>query len=204
MKEYIVIYAPITGRFSVSDDPKLIKNYFEYFEIPEKIISMIANQITCVEAKDKLAALQKGKEVFAAALENAFKKKEVEVKEERLKKFFNLTWNVYIFDMNTNELKEYNIFKHGNFLKSVLKDAEEEYGEDLPDYEKFKERVRKELRYYFWSKCEWELIMSPWPPHEDDKDKKIDVYEQIMLNFDQFYRYLYYGLFGDCEQCEEN
>ena len=116
----------------------------------------------------------------------------------------NLIWNVFIFDMNTNELKEYNIFKHGNFLKSILKDAEEEYGENLPDYEKFKERVRRELQYYFWAKCEWELVMSPWPPHEDDKDKKIDVYEQIMLNFDQFYKYLYYGLFGDCEQCEEN
>ena len=115
-----------------------------------------------------------------------------------------MTWNVFTFDFNSKKLKIYNVLSHTLFVESVEKRAKELYRDNLPDYTKFREYVRLELQYYFWSKCEWELVMSPWPPHEDDEGEKIDVYDQVMLNFDQFYKYLYYGLFGDCEQCEES
>lgn len=41
--------------------------------------------------------------------------------------------------------------------------------------------------YYFWSKCEYEIILSPWTGRADDI--KIDVYDQIMMNFDSFVDY---------------
>lgn len=43
--------------------------------------------------------------------------------------------------------------------------------------------------YYFWSKCEWEIIISGWPPRDDFNDAKIDVYDQVKLNWDKFVDY---------------
>jgi len=45
-----------------------------------------------------------------------------------------------------------------------------------------KEFIVKECRYQFWSRCEYEIIISSWP-NEINK-KKIDVYDQIVLNID--------------------
>lgn len=115
-----------------------------------------------------------------------------------------MQWNVYTFDFNHKKLKIYNVLGHENFIESVKKIAKEQYGNKQPDYAKFKECVRLELQYYFWSKCEYEIVLSAWPPNENIKNEKIDVYDQVMLNFEQFYKYLYYSLFGDCEQCEKN
>ena len=116
-----------------------------------------------------------------------------------------LEWNVIWYDINSGELTTYNIFKHSKFLEYIKKDAKENYDKGLlPDYEKFKESVRRELQYYFWCKCEYEVIISAWPPNEKVPGKKIDVYSQVMMNFDIFYNYLYINLFGDCKQCEES
>ena len=41
--------------------------------------------------------------------------------------------------------------------------------------------------YYMWSKCEYEIILSPLTGRADDI--KIDVYDQIMMNFDRFVDY---------------
>ena len=43
--------------------------------------------------------------------------------------------------------------------------------------------------YYFWSKCEYEIILSPWTGRADDI--KIDIYDQIMMNFDRFVGYVW-------------
>ena len=111
-----------------------------------------------------------------------------------------MTWNVFTFDFNTKKLNIYNVLSHTLFVESVEKRAKELYGDNLPDYTKFKEYVRLELQYYFWSKCEYEVILSAWPPNNNIEEEKIDVYDQVMLNFEQFYRYLYYNLFGDKEE----
>ena len=39
--------------------------------------------------------------------------------------------------------------------------------------------------YYFWSKCEYEVIVSAWPPREGS-DRKIDIYTQLKENWDIF------------------
>lgn len=47
------------------------------------------------------------------------------------------------------------------------------------------EWITRIARYYFWSKCEWEFMVGPWPYREDfpgDELQKIDVYFQIKEN----------------------
>lgn len=56
--------------------------------------------------------------------------------------------------------------------------------DDLIEY-----AVEKQLdrlcTYYFWSKCEYEVIVSAWPPR-DGSDRKIDIYTQLKENWDIF------------------
>jgi len=55
--------------------------------------------------------------------------------------------------------------------------------------EQFAEILRSSLMYYYWSKAEWEVIISPWCGGMNTKDIKVDVFEQVMLNWDLFLEY---------------
>lgn len=49
-------------------------------------------------------------------------------------------------------------------------------------YEEFREFVDKEAKYMYWSRCEYEIILSSWPGERDKE--KWDIYKQIMMNHD--------------------
>lgn len=108
----------------------------------------------------------------------------------------NLTWNVYVYNFNNRCIETRNILGNGSvIIRNVLEKAKSEYKENVPDYDKFKEEVRNIVMYYYWAKCEWEVIISAWPPNENAKEEKVDVYSQVMLNFDVFYNYIYNNIF---------
>ena len=125
-----------------------------------------------------------------------------------------LEWNVYIEDWNTRNIELFNIFRHFSFNKSVKKIMEIKGWER----DEFAEKIRGNLQYFFWSKCEYEVVVTSWPPYikrgEYDRieeemmnrtcenidsfinirpcvTKKVDVYDQVMLNFDIFIDYLW-------------
>lgn len=56
--------------------------------------------------------------------------------------------------------------------------------DDLIEYA-VEKQLDRQCIYYFWSKCEYEVIVSAWPPR-DGSDKKIDVYSQLKANWEQF------------------
>lgn len=120
-----------------------------------------------------------------------------------------LEWNVYVKDMNRGEIKSYNIFHHGRFMHEI-EELIESYGGTKED---FSEQVKRTLMYYFGFKCEWETVITSWPPYitEEELDRlntemdrkyyslsprleaaeKIDVYQQVMLNWNRFIDYLW-------------
>lgn len=98
-----------------------------------------------------------------------------------------LCWNVYVSNFNGREIEPYNIFRHARFYDDCCK-AKTKFNDDR---EGFAEAVRSDLMYYFWSKCEWEIILQHWPSMKDFHDKKIDVYDQVLLNWDVFIDYLW-------------
>ena len=113
-----------------------------------------------------------------------------------------LVWNVYMEDFNGRCIKEYNIFNHSSFhndLVKALKPYQKIYNnvttslKDIngKEYEKLKESIRCCLMYNFWCKCEYEIILSDFPPHDNFEDKKVDIYSQVMLNFDVFVDYIW-------------
>lgn len=59
--------------------------------------------------------------------------------------------------------------------------------------DEFAEALRRSLMYYFWSKCEWEVLISPWCGSKKDKAIKVDVYWQVMNNWEIFLDYVWYS-----------
>lgn len=80
--------------------------------------------------------------------------------DEMLRKFFKdeLTWSIeFKRCKNMDELIKYTVEK----------------------------QLDRQCMYYFWSKCEYEVIVSAWPPREGS-DRKIDIYTQLKENWDIF------------------
>ena len=93
-----------------------------------------------------------------------------------------MEWNVYYYDYNSKEMHTFNVFEHYGFRKSVRNAVKESKSRD-----EFAEKLIKELFYYFCKKAEWEIIIAPWVGGDREKEAvKIDVYDQVMLNWDKF------------------
>ena len=99
----------------------------------------------------------------------------------------DMVWNVYIENFNRSKIESYNIFKHYGFLTDVKK----AYKKYKNNFKAFSDEVKRALMYFFWSKCEWEIILSDWPHHDSFHDEKVDVYDQVMLNWDIFIKYVW-------------
>lgn len=100
-----------------------------------------------------------------------------------------MEWNVYYHNVNKDKIETYNILEHGSFIEDVLNDLNECRHKD--DFAEFKRRLQRELRYYFWSKAQWEILLKPWVGSRNKEEVKIDVYDQVMLNFDIFADYVW-------------
>ena len=102
----------------------------------------------------------------------------------------NREWFVFIEDINRKRIKVYNIFEHKDFVEDC-DGAWENYKNEHHDFSKFKEDIDSILMYYFWCKCEWEIILSNFPPSDSFQKKKIDVYQQVKMNWDKFIDYIF-------------
>lgn len=72
-----------------------------------------------------------------------------------------------------------------NLAKEYLIDNRFKFRDNLTCIRDFlEERLRSECHYYFWGKCEYEVVISGWP--NENIQKKIDVYEQLEANWDIF------------------
>ena len=127
----------------------------------------------------------------------------------------NLMWNVFVED--NRKIKVYNVLSKSIIEK--IKKAKKKF----PNKKDFSEEVRHIMMYHFWSKCEWEIILTSWPTsisveelnrlREDLKEhvkkyksvpcrlcprldvgEKIDVFKQIEINWDVFIDYLWNNL----------
>ena len=98
-----------------------------------------------------------------------------------------LIWNVYYEDFNKKNIKTFNIFEHYRFWEDCIKNKKK----NKKDKDNFVKQLRQDLMYYFWSKTEWEIILTSWPERKDFEEKKIDVCDQIELNWNRFVDYVW-------------
>lgn len=126
---------------------------------------------------------------------------------------FKLSWNVFRY--NGEDIETFNIFNHSSFYKEVIGITKK----CSQSKKVFADKIINVLRYYFWCKCEHEIIMTSFPTYvsdeglkkmEADRDKyirdyghckfvhpyldtelKVDIYTQVMMNIDHFIDYLW-------------
>lgn len=84
-------------------------------------------------------------------------------------------FNVCIFEPNSKKFVYYDVMP---YLKETYKKEKLK----LKTFDEFKEFVIKESRYQFWSRCEYEIVLVDWPCQKIEK--KIDIFDQIMMNVD--------------------
>ena len=126
-----------------------------------------------------------------------------------------MIWNVYCENFNNNSIIKYNIFNHKSFAKDVNELLKENTTKD-----EFAEQLKRSLMYWFWGKSEYEVVITSWITYIDreelnrinseyeeyndkwghypykinispDVSKKIDIYSQVMLNWEQFVDYVW-------------
>ena len=130
---------------------------------------------------------------------------------------YELKWNVFYHDINREKITTLNIFNHWKFAEDVQKSLKK-----FKDKDEFAEQLRRDLFYYFGSKCEYEVIITSFPTyitmneldrlnkdrvlHREkygrdyvrlnacpDTGTKIDIYTQVMNNWEIFLDYVYYS-----------
>lgn len=98
-----------------------------------------------------------------------------------------LKWNVWIDDVNTRELKQFNIFSHSRYNEDI-REYMYKYIKRQISKNTFIEGIRKTTLYCFWGKVEYEIIISPVIGNY--YKNKIDIKEQIALNWERYIDYL--------------
>lgn len=95
-------------------------------------------------------------------------------------------WNVYLSDINKREIIIFNVFNHYSFYENLKKIIKK-----YKTIEDFSKELKSICVYFFWAKCEYEIILTCWPEWDKFKKEKIDVYSQLNLNWDKFVNYIW-------------
>ena len=93
-----------------------------------------------------------------------------------------MEWKVVYFNINEQKIRSFNLFQHWRFIEDISKNLN-----------KF---LKGDLRYYFWSKAEWELVIEitednrviliPWCGCKDKEAAKVDVTNDTSFDWRAF------------------
>ena len=73
--------------------------------------------------------------------------------------------------------------KYQKLIEQMIWDEKKRKQKYTPD-ELLEMELRRKCMYFFWSKCEYEVIVTGWP--DTKTEKKIDIYQQLDANWDIF------------------
>lgn len=67
-----------------------------------------------------------------------------------------MEWYVLTEDLNRKEFRAYDIMKHGRFNEESIKKLKKK----CLNKEEFIKEIKSDLIYYYWGKCEWEVLIN--------------------------------------------
>lgn len=85
-------------------------------------------------------------------------------------------YKVISWDFNSDNIEYYDIMP---FLIDSYKKIKKNKPKTFDDIKEF---IINESHYRFWSRCEYEVIITGWPKQK--REVKIDIFDQIMKNID--------------------
>lgn len=87
-----------------------------------------------------------------------------------------VSFNVIWCDINKKVFEPYDVMPY--FI-----DCYKELKKDRPNtFKEFKEFIKRNSMYMYWSRCQYEIILKDWPCGKIEE--KQDVHKQIMMNID--------------------
>lgn len=93
-----------------------------------------------------------------------------------------MEWYVYTYDINSRKMRKYNILANREAdIKNIKQKSNSK--------DEFSELLRKEMMYHYWSRSEWEIIISAWCGGDGSEEAKIDVFDQLQMNWGAFVDY---------------
>ena len=95
-----------------------------------------------------------------------------------------LEWNTILYDHDN--IRIYNVFNNAYFSEAITNIM---HTPKLSRTE-ISDNIRRKAQWQFWGRCEYEHVISSWPPYDADKGYKVDVFEQLTLNWDRFIDYI--------------
>lgn len=107
-----------------------------------------------------------------------YKKTKLENMEKNIEPYYVLNW-----DFNRKNIEYYDIIPY--LIETLEEEKKNDFivfcdGKEPKDFEDFKNYILNASKYRFWSRCEYEILVSGFPPQ--DKEIKIDIYNQIEHN----------------------
>lgn len=97
-----------------------------------------------------------------------------------------MEWNVLMYDFNKKKIVNFNIFNSVRFSDYV----NEMRNEIWDSVDKFVEKLDSNLKYCFWCKAEYEIMVGDLFETDCNKLEKIDIYSQVKPNIMQLARYI--------------
>lgn len=99
-------------------------------------------------------------------------------------------YKVILWDVNRDNVEYYDImpylvecWKEEKKRKHKIWNRDSEDNTKMPEtFDEFKKFVLGESQYRFWSRCEYEIIVTGWPIQKHEE--KIDAFDQIEANID--------------------
>jgi len=139
--------------------------------------------------------------------------------KKKIPPYYCINWGINSKDMEFYDIMPYLVDcwkeekKHKHKLWNISFEGDKIKGHDekMPEsFEDFKRFINYHAHYRFWARCEYEVIVSAWPPHPrkdengnikmfdydvyypekrtiptiDFYDHKLDIYQQIKANID--------------------
>lgn len=101
-------------------------------------------------------------------------------------------WFVYRENINARTIETFDIFQHYSFHQDVQKLIQRtrklSKAERFTFKEEFGNQLRSLLMYYFWCKCEYEILIFP---SFGSQGAKVDIFSQVIMNWDHFLSYVW-------------
>lgn len=96
-----------------------------------------------------------------------------------------MEWYVLNYNFNEKKVEYFNIFRSCRFSDGV-----EELLENFVSFEDFSEKLNRLLRYCFWCKAEYEIMVGRLCEEDTNKYTKVDIYSQVKPNIRVLAKYI--------------
>ncbi len=102
----------------------------------------------------------------------------------------NLQWYAFMYDFNSHKLERINVLGE-RFAEDILKRIKRD---KINNYNDLKEGIKRELTYYYWSRAEYEVLVTDLFPRDYEEfcntSIKIDIWYQLEPNLDRIVEYV--------------